>query len=124
MYQNQTALLTALEERAAISSAVAQSLSEKVKDEQAKAEERLRDERDQHLAELTGLRGELRKARKRISALTASECHKLGSDALEHLERGAELATRCAQELSERQQALKTCVHMYQGLESVYNHSK
>ena len=123
-YQNLTALNASLSEQAKAATETVDALLAKVKEEHEKAEERLRDERDQHLAELSGLRGELSKARKRINTLTAAECRRTSAVALEHLERGAELATRCAEELAERQQALKTCVRMYQDLESVYDHSK
>ncbi|WP_322152294.1 hypothetical protein [Paratractidigestivibacter sp.] len=100
------------------------ALQAKLKEEHEQAEEQLRVARESSDAELDRVRGELKSARSRIDSLSAGECRKTSKVAIEHLERGAELATRCAQELSERQQSLTTCVRMYQDLESVYNHSK
>ena len=96
-------------------------LSIRVKEEQAIAEKNLLAERERSASELDRVRGELQTAQARIDTLSARECRRTGKLALEHLQRGAELATRCAQELLERQQALKTCVRMYQDLESVYD---
>ena len=124
MYQNQMELSTALTTQAAISAKTVNALLLRAREEHEKAQEKLRAARDASNAELDRVRNELVSARSRIDSLSAGECRRTSKVALEHLERGAELATRCAQELSERQQALVTCVRMYQDLESVYNSSK
>ena len=113
----------ATETRAKEAELITVSLAARAREEHEKSEALLLAERERSNAELDRVRDELRAAQARVDSLSARECRKQSAVALNHLERGAELATRCSQELSEQHQALKTCVRMYQDLQSVYgNH--
>ena len=67
------------------------------------------------------LRGQLRAAKQRIDSLSAEQCKRAGGKLLEHVERGAELASRCSARLERTDAALSMCVRSYESVKNVYD---
>lgn len=57
-----------------------------------------------------------------LDSLTPEERAKRSERFIEHTKRGADLASRCSEELQRKEHALKACVGQYQGVSSG-NHS-
>lgn len=96
-------------------------LAAKEKEEHEREVAAIRASFERSSADLERVRSELSAAKKRLSAAAAGKRCPSVADSINDLGRGVELATRSAQELTETRQALKTCVRMYQDLQSVYH---
>lgn len=72
-------------------------------------------------AERDGLLKRADALQKRIDSLSSGECQERSRQLVADIKRGAEVAAKCAAELDGKQQALTTCVRMYEDVKSVYD---
>lgn len=119
-----TARIMALTEQIKQARETADSLAKRQVQEHEREREQILADVDRSNAELERVRDELRVAKERNNTAAPGECRGASAEVLGHIERGTDLATRCAQELAQSQQALKTCVKMYGDLQSVYDPAK
>lgn len=116
-----TAQLTELRKQSALQAETAESLATRERERYEAKVNELAADAERSSSELERVRKQLSVAKNKLGATSSGECARIGGTAVDHLKRGVELATRCSQELSERREALSTCVRMYQDLESVYD---
>jgi chromosome segregation ATPase len=124
LWNERQELLSQLAQMKAAYSVRVSTLEALNKDTEAEYERKLA-EANSRVAELStasdSLRGQLHSAQQRISTLSAEQCQRASGKLLKHLDRGAELASRCAAQLERTDAALGTCVRSYENVKNVYD---
>ena len=72
-------------------------------------------------ADLAGMHDRAAALQKSLDSASARECKEQNKRLVRDIERGAAVAAKCAQDLAGKEQALITCVRMYEDVKSVYD---
>ena len=75
-------------------------------------------------AERNSLHNELSALQTGLASTTAEECCRRGKEFVEYTDRAVDVGSRCTAELARKEQALKTCVRMYEGAKLVNDSTK
>ena len=76
------------------------------------------------LTERDWLHDNVKRLQASLDAATAEECCRRSKDFVGFSDRAYDIATRCTAELGKKQQALETCVRMYEDVKIVNDRSK